>query len=122
MKVIITTVLLFLTSCTTTKLIEVPVEKTKIEYRDKLVHDSIYVISNIDTHIRNDTIYINKYKYLYKERIINDTIVRVDSIPKVVKVETIKEVNKLKNWQVVLMVMGGGSIGLLLYKLKKIII
>ena len=111
-------IFLFLTSCTTTKIVEVPVEKIKIEYRNKIKYDSIYVRDSIDTHIRNDTIYINKYKYLYKERIVNDTIVRVDSIPKVVKVETIKEVNKLKNWQVVLMIMGGVSIGLLLYKLK----
>ena len=112
-------ILLFLTSCTTTRIVEVPVEKTKIEYRDKLVHDSIYVKEGIDTHARNDTIFVDRFKYIYKEKIVNDTIIQRDSIPKIVEIETIKEVNKLKNWQIVLMIMGGGFIVLLLSKLKR---
>ena len=121
MKILIIAILLFLTSCTTTKLIEVPVEKTKIEYRDKLVHDSIYVRDSIDTHARNDTVFMTKYKYIYKEKIVNDTIIQRDSIPKIVEVKTVKEVNKLKNWQVVLMIMGGGFVVLLLNKLRRIL-
>ena len=112
-------ILIFFTSCTTTRILEVPIEKVKIEYRDKLVHDSIYVRDSIDTHARNDTIFRDVYKYIYKEKIVNDTIIQRDSIPQIVEIETIKEVNKLKNWQIVLMIMGGGFIVLLLSKLRR---
>ena len=34
-------------SCTTTKYIKIPVEHTRIEYSDRIKHDSIYLRDNI---------------------------------------------------------------------------
>ena len=61
-----------LTSCRTIKYIDrttvdsteiaVPITNTKIEYRDRFLHDSIYVHDSIFTLIKGDTVYIYKCK------------------------------------------------------------
>ena len=108
-------------SCTTTKYIEIPVEHTRIEYSDRIKHDSIYLRDSIVQKRENDTIYLEKYKYLYKYKYLRDTVNIVDSIPVVTIQEVTKEVNKLYNWQFILMVLGGGSIVVIGYKLIRII-
>lgn len=108
-------------SCTTTKYIEIPVEHTRIEYSDRIKHDSIYLRDSIVQKKENDTIYLEIYKYLYKYKYLRDTINVVDSIPVVTVKEVTKEVNKLYNWQFILMVLGGGSIVVIGYKLIRII-
>ena len=108
-------------SCTTTKYIEIPVEHTRIEYRDRIKHDSIYLRDSIVQKKENDTIYLETYKYLYKYKYLRDTINIVDSIPVVTIQEVTKEVNKLHNWQFILMVLGGGFIVVIGYKLIRII-
>ena len=114
-----------LTSCRTIKYIDrtivdsteiaVPITNTKIEYRDRFLHDSIYVHDSIFTIIKGDTVYI--YKNKETNRLVNktDTIIKTDTIKvpveitkKVNKDEThIKEVNKLYWWQKILMSIGG---------------
>ena len=108
-------------SCTTTKYIEIPVEHTKIEYRDRIKHDSIYLRDSIVQKKENDTIYLEIYKYLYKYKYLRDTVNIVASIPVVTVQEVTKEVNKLHNWQFILMVLGGGFIVVIGYKLIRII-
>ena len=108
-------------SCTTTKYIEIPVEHTRIEYSDRIKHDSIYLRDSIVQKKENDTIYLEIYKYLYKYKYLRDTINVVDSIPVVTVKEVTKEVNKLYNWQFILMVLGGGFIAVIVYKLIRII-
>ena len=110
---------LLLSACTTTKIVEVPVETIRTEYKDRVLHDSIYVKEHIDTHVRNDTIFKDVYRYKYIQKTDTIIVLKVDSIDRPVYIESIKEVNKLKNWQVVLMIMGGGFIVLLLYKIYK---
>lgn len=122
MKKILILLLFLIASCTTTKYIEVPVETIKTEYRDRLVYDSIYVRDSTSNSISNDTMFITKYKYIYKYKSEKDTINLTDTITKTITIEKEKEVNKLRNWQVVLMIIGGGSIALTLYKLKNLII
>ena len=108
-------------SCTTTKYIEIPVEHTRIEYSDRIKHDSIYLRDSIVQKKENDTIYLEIYKYLYKYKYLRDTVNIVDSIPVVTIQEVTKEVNKLHNWQFILMVLGGGFIVVIGYKLIRII-
>ena len=108
-------------SCTTTKYIEIPVEHTRIEYRDRIKHDSIYLRDSIVQKKENDTIYLEIYKYLYKYKYLRDTVNVVDTIPIVITQEVTKEVNKLHNWQFILMVLGGGFIAAVGYKLIRII-
>lgn len=103
-------ILILLASCAAQKqIIEVPVETVKTEYIHDTKIDSVYVRDSIDRWREGDTVFIykehTKYKYLNK----TDTIVRVDSIPKIIKVETVKEVevNHIKWYQKTLMWIGG---------------
>ena len=118
MKNILLIIFIFLfISCTSTKLIEVPVDKVRIEYRDRLKIDTI--IRQDSTIIKNkgDTVFLEKYKYIYKIKERRDTINLTDTITVVQKVEIKEEVNHLHNWQIILMIVGGSTIALGLYKL-----
>lgn len=119
-KFILTLVLaLFLSACTTTRYIEVPVEIEKIKTEYIINHrvDSIYERDSTDRYSKNDTIFIYKEKvknrYIYK----TDTIVRTDSIPYVVETQitTTKEVNVLKWYQKALMYLGLCTLGALVF-------
>lgn len=118
-------ILILLASCAAQKqIIEVPVETVKTEYIHDTKIDSVYVRDSIDRWREGDTVFIykehTKYKYLNK----TDTIVRVDSIPKIIKVETVKEVevNHIKWYQKTLMWIGGIMslilAGYIIYKVK----
>lgn len=121
-KLLLVLLILFsFVACRTTKYVEVPVDRVKIEYRDREKIDTL--IKNDSTIIKekDDTIFYEKYKYIYRTKKVTDTVCRVDTITKTQVVEVTKEVNKLYNWQVVLMVLGGGAILLGVYKLYKLI-
>lgn len=122
MKKLLIILFILMVSCTSTKLIEVPVETIRTEYKNKILYDSIYVRDSISNTTKNDTVFTTYYKYIYKTKLEKDTVNLTDTITKVVTVDKVKEVNKLKMWQVVLMIIGGGSIALLLYKLKNVFI
>lgn len=107
-------------SCTTTKYIEkeVPVETVKIEYRNNIKRDSIYIHDSVSVYLKGDTIFQYKYRTLYKEKIVRDTVLVTDTIPKIVRINTteIKEVNVLKWYQKALMVFGAAClISLIVY-------
>lgn len=101
--------ILLLCSCTATRYVEVPIETVRTEYIHDTVTDSVVVTDSIDRWLKGDTLYI--YKEHTKYRYINkvDTVVRTDTIPKVVKVETVKEVevNHIRWYQKTLMWIGG---------------
>ena len=102
---------LLLSGCKTTEYIKVPVETIKTEY--KVQKDSIYLHDsiNIYTETKGDTVYITKLKYKIKETFKTDTVLKRDSIPVIVEVEKVVQVNKLHSWQKTLMWIGG--VGLL---------
>ena len=114
--------LLFLTtiiSCTTTKIVEVPVETIKTEYIEQIKYDSIYSRDSIYIMQKGDTIYNNKVQYLYKYKYLRDTINITDTIPKIVTVKDTQYINQLYTWQKLLIVIG---IGLILYWIIKLVI
>ena len=81
----------------TERIIEVPVEVTKYVQRSDTVQ--VYSTDSIYIRERNDTVWIEKYKTLYRDRIQ----VRVDTVPKVVKVTekiTLEKKNQ-SSWYVV---------------------
>lgn len=80
-----------------TKTVLVPVEKVKIEYKERLRVDSVYNRDTIQIYKKNDTIYYEKIRWRERFKIDTVSVVRVDSIP--YKVEVVKEVNKLTKWQ-----------------------
>lgn len=113
-------VTLLFSGCKTTEYVKVPVETVKIEYR--VQKDSIYLHDsvNVYTEIKGDTVYVNKLKYKIKETFKTDTILQRDSIPVIVEVEKVVEVNKLHSWQKSLMWVGGVGLLLLLgFGIKK---
>ena len=123
MKKLLLAILLgiLLSGCATTKYVEVPVDRVKVEYRDRVSVDTLY--RNDSTIIREegDTVFLEKYKYIYRVKELKDTVNVTDTVTVVKPVEVTKEVNKLHNWQVGLMVLGGVAIALGGYKLIKFI-
>lgn len=89
-------IVFLLTGCKT-KTVLVPVEKVKIEYKERLRVDSVYNRDTIQIYKKNDTIYYEKIRWRERFKIDTVSVVRVDSIP--YKVEVVKEVNKLTKWQ-----------------------
>ncbi len=90
-------VLIFALSGCKTRTILQPVEKIKIEYRDRFKTDSIHNTDSILIYQKNDTVYLNSIKW--RERFVKDTVsvLRVDSIP--YPVEVIEYTNILNKWQ-----------------------
>ena len=114
--------LLFLTtivSCTTTKIVEVPIETIKTEYIEQVKYDSIYSKDSIYIMQKGDTIYNNKVQYLYKYKYLRDTINITDTIPKIVTIKDTQYINQLYTWQKLLIVIG---IGFILYWIIKLVI
>lgn len=121
---VIASFILLLCSCTTTKVIEVPVETVRTEYVHNTKVDSVFVKDSIDRWLKGDTLYIykehTKFKYINK----TDTVCKTDTITKVVKVDVVKEVevNHIYWYQKALMWAGGIAVVLLaggiIYKLK----
>lgn len=106
-------------SCGTTKVIEVPVDRVRTEYIDRHSVDTIIKNDSIVIREKGDTTFLEKYKYLYKYVYRTDTVLKTDTITKIQTVEVVKEVNKVKNWQIGLMVLGGSALALGGYKLIK---
>lgn len=120
---LIAILIFFCVSCTTTKYVDrpVPVETVRTEYINQLYRDSVFVHDSIDRYISGDTVYQYKYKYIYKYLNRTDTVVKTDSIEVPVEVKTteIKEVNKLRWYQITLMWVGGLSLLILSFILGK---
>ena len=111
--------LITMISCTTTKIIEVPVETIKTEYIEQVKYDSIYHKDSIYIMQKGDTIYNNKVQYLYKYKYLRDTINITDTIPTIVTVKDTQYINKLYTWQKLLMTVG---IGFVLYWIVRLVI
>ena len=92
------TIATILLSCKSVKYI--PVETTKIEYRDNLVKDSIFRYDSVFVKDKGDTLILEKYRYLYKNRIVKDSIFINDTIRIPYAVEVVKQVKvPLTSWQ-----------------------
>ena len=92
------TIATILLSCKSVKYI--PVETTKIEYRDNLVKDSIFRYDSVFVKDKGDTLILERYKYLYKNRIVKDSVFINDTIRVPYPVEVTKQVKApLTSWQ-----------------------
>ena len=116
---IIICTLISLIGCTTTKYVEVPIEKTKIEYKDRLSIDTVIQHDSTIITMLGDTVYLEKYKYIYKVKELRDTINITDTTTVTKPIEVVKEINKLYTWQIILMVLGGVSVIILVYLIIK---
>lgn len=99
-SVILMVVLFLLTSCTTTKYIEVPTVKIDTVYKSKTVTDSVYVHDSTIVKVGGDTVFVEKWHTRWRDRIMYDTLYqyKIDSIPKPYPVEKVVEVEKELSW------------------------
>ena len=89
---------LWLTSCTTTRVVAVEKVKTDTTYITKHQRDSVWLHDSIHVTERGDTIRIERWHTKYIEREVHDTLYRAktDSIP--VPYDVVKEVLRQKSW------------------------
>lgn len=105
------------------KTVYIPVESTKIEYRDKIQRDSIHLYDSVLIRMKGDTVWLEKYKYMYRDKIIRDSIFKIDSIAVPYPVTEYIEVNKLTWYQNILLWLGVAAllflVGFISYKIKR---
>ena len=95
--ILLATLIIFLATGCKTKTVLVPVDRVKIEYKERLRVDSVYNRDTLHLFTRGDTVYLQSIKWRERFRVDTVSVVKVDSIP--YKVEVVKEVNKLTKWQ-----------------------
>ena len=117
--IVIVLLIILLGSCTSTRYIKVPVDRIKIEYRDKTKIDTLIQKDSIIILLKGDTVFLEKYKYLYRIKEVRDTVAKTDTVTTVQTIEVEKKVNELKNWQIILMILGGGFVMLCIYKILR---
>lgn len=126
MKRYIIIAFIFLLSACRTQKVYIPVENTKVEYRDRTQRDSIYLHDSIYVSKMNDTIYFEKYRTLYIDRVLKDSIFINDTIRVPYEVVKTKIENKLNLWQRIIQIVGYFSIGIFagwgIWKWRKTII
>lgn len=111
-------------SCRTVKYIPVETIKVDTTYINKLQRDSIYLLDSVYIKEKEDTVLIEKYKYLYRDKLVRDTLymAKTDSIQVPYSVE-----KELTRWQQFRMDFGGWAMCivvisiliLIVYKIKK---
>lgn len=106
------------------KTIYVPVEtiQKEKEFIDRWSRDSIYLRDSVYVERKGDTLWLEKYKTYYKEKIVRDSIFITDSIKVSVPypVVEVKEINRIRSWQIILMCLGGVLIGLVGYRVVRL--
>ena len=125
MKRLIFLILIFaFFGCTKRIYIPVTTTVTEIEYRDKLVRDSIYLSDSVLIERKGDTVFNTKIKYKYISKFIKDTVSIRDSIYIEKPIEVVKEVNRLTKWQRwrlnFLWVLIAGGLGYVIIKIKRL--
>ncbi len=90
-KAILFAIVLLVVGCTSTRVVEVPVERVRTDsvYLTKLQRDTLVERDSVVMQIVGDTVYRTHVKYVYKTRLLRDTVLkqRTDTITKVVAVE-----------------------------------
>lgn len=115
MKTIIYILIILLASaiCSCRSVEYVPRETIKHDttYINKLIKDSIYLKDSVYIHPKNDTVFVEKYKYQYIDKVVRDTsyVVKSDTIFVPYPVE-----KKLTRWQELKLDIGGISIGIII--------
>ena len=123
-KLILLIAILVMFGCTKRIYIPVTTTITEIEYREKLVLDSIYLSDSVLIERKGDTVFNTRIKYKYISRFVKDTVSIRDSVYIEKPIEVVKEVNKLTKWQRwrlnFLWVLMAGRIGYGIFKIKKL--
>ena len=123
-RIILFLIVFVLFGCTKRIYIPVTTTITEIEYREKLVRDSIYFSDSVLIERKGDTVYNTKIKYKYISKLIKDTVSIRDSVYIEKPIEVVKEVNRLTKWQRwrlnFLWVLMAGGLGYVIIKIKRL--
>ncbi len=123
-KLILLIILFALFGCTKRIYIPVTTTITEIEYRDKLVRDSIYFSDSVLIERKGDTVFNTKIKYKYISKYVKDTVNILDSVYIEKPIEVIKYENRLTKWQRwrlnFLWLMIAGGLGYVIIKIKRL--
>lgn len=123
-RIILFFIVFALFGCTKTVYIPVATTVTKIEYRDKLVRDSIYFSDSVLIEKKGDTVFNTKIKYKYISKFVKDTVNIRDSVYIEKPIEVVKEVNRLTKWQRwrlnFLWVLMAGGVGYGIFKIRRL--
>ena len=92
--------LAWLTSCTSTKYVEVEKVRTDTTYITKWQRDSVWLHDSIMVTEKGDTVRIERWHTKYVEKQVHDTtyVATHDTIPQLYPVETIKVVPAELSW------------------------
>jgi hypothetical protein len=95
--ILLAVLIVFLLTGCKTETVLVPVDRVKIEYKDRLRIDSVYNRDTVNIYERGDTVYLQTIKWRERFKFDTVSVVKVDSIP--YPVEVVREVNVLTKWQ-----------------------
>ena len=125
-KLILFIILFALFGCTKRIYSPVTTTVTEIEYREKMIRDSVYFSDSVLIERKGDTVFNTKIKYKYISKLIKDTVNIRDSVYIEKPIEVVKEVNRLTKWQRwrlnFLWVLMAGGVIYVIFKIKKTIL
>lgn len=92
--------IIFLTSgiWSCTRKVYIPVQSVKVEYKDRIQKDSIYMLDSVRIIQRNDTVFLTRWRTELKYRTLRDSIHVNDTIRESYEVEKIVKVEKELTW------------------------
>lgn len=98
-------------SCRSIEYVPVETVRTKTEYRDHWLRDSIHVRDSVFMFAKGDTIFRERFHAVYKDRLVKDTtyINKTDTIRIPYPVD-----RQLSRWESIKMELGGWGFGVLI--------
>lgn len=119
-------VIIFLMSgiCSCTRKVYVPVQSVKVEYKDRIQRDSVYMLDSVRIIQRNDTVFMDRWRTEFKYRNLRDSIHVNDTIRVPFTVEKIVKVEKDLSWYESICIKGfsfilAALLGIVAYLLRK---
>lgn len=102
---------IWLVSCRSIEYVPVETVRTKTEYRDHWLRDSIHVRDSVFMFTKGDTIFRERFHAVYKDRLVKDTtyINKTDTIRIPYPVD-----RQLSRWESIKMELGGWAFGVLI--------
>lgn len=102
---------IWLVSCRSIEYVPVETIRTKTEYRDHWLRDSIHVRDSVFMFAKGDTIFRERFHAVYKDRLMKDTtyINKTDTIRIPYPVD-----RQLSRWESIKMELGGWAFGVLI--------
>ncbi len=110
--------LLFAAGCKT-RTVYIPVQSVRVEYRDRVQRDSVFMQDSVLVYRNRDTVFLEKYRYLYKDKWRTDSVFVQDTIRVAYPVEVVQERKVYPKWLIVLGMLGVAGAVLIVMRIIK---